>query len=101
MKILKQEDNPVLEYSKYIIEIEHNKEKTPTNQEVINNISKELKVNPELIKVKYIHSHFGLSKTKVIANIYKNLEMLKRLEEIKKKPKIKKEKKAKQGEKKG
>ena len=100
MKILKQEFNPVLEYSQYEIELDHSKEKTPNTQEVINNISKELKVNPELIKVKYIHSHYGLSKTNVIVNIYKNLDMLKRLEEIKKKPKAKKEKKVKQEEKK-
>ena len=93
MKQIKQVHNNLLGYSRVVLEVDHNKAKTPSNQDVLNKVAQELKVNPELIKVKHIYSHYGLSKSRVIANVYNNIEMFKRLEEIKKKPK--KEKKAK------
>lgn len=93
MKKLKEFNNPLLEYKRVTLEIEHNNDKTPSNQDVLNKVSKELNVNAELIKIKHIYSHFGSSKSKIIANVYKNAEMLKKIEEIKKKPKAKKEKK--------
>lgn len=93
MKKLKEHNNPLLEYDRVTMEIEHYQEKTPTNQDILNKVASELKVKPELVKVKHIYSHFGSSKSKVIAHVYKNIEMLKRIEEIKKKPKVKKEKK--------
>lgn len=94
MKTLKETSNPIIEYKRVLLEIEHDKAKTPSNQEMITKVSENLKVNPELLKIKHIYSHFGSSKSKVVAHIYKNIEMLKKIEEIKKKPKIKREKKA-------
>ncbi len=93
MKKLKEFNSPLLEYKRLTLEIEHNNDKTPSNQDVLNKVSKELNVAPELIKIKHIYSHFGSSKSRIIANVYKNAEMLKKIEEIKKKPKAKKEKK--------
>ena len=93
MKQITKYNNPILDYDKVILEIDHDKQKTPSNKEVMDIVSKELKVDPELVKVKHIFSHYGLSKSKVIVNVYKNIEMLKKIEEIKKKPKMKKEKK--------
>ena len=92
MKKLKEFHSPLLDYKRVTLEVEHNNDKTPSNQDVLNKVSQELNVNPELIKIKHIYSHFGSSKSKVIANVYKNAEMLKKIEEIKKKPKAKKEK---------
>jgi len=100
MKIIKETQNPLLEYKRITFEIEHDNDKTPSNQNVIEKIASQLKINPELIKIKHIHSHFGLSKSKVIAHIYNNIDMLKKIEEIKKKPKAKKEKKQPKQEKK-
>ena len=96
MKLLKEDHSPLLEYKRITLEIEHDKNKTPSNQDVLNKLSDELKVSQELIKVKHIYSHFGLTKSKVIAHIYNNLEFLKKIEEISKKPKAKKEKKQKE-----
>ena len=93
MKQLRQLNNPILEYNKLVLEIDHDRSKTPSNEEVIKKISEELKVSPELIKIKHIFSNYGSSKSKIIVNVYKNIEMLKKLEEIKKKPKAKKGKK--------
>ncbi len=93
MKPLKENHNQLLDYKRIMLEIDHNGAKTPSNQDVLVKVSHELKVNPELIRIKHIYSHFGTSKSKVIAHVYANIEMLKKLEEIKKKPKVKKEKK--------
>ncbi len=93
MKQIKELNNPLLEYKRITLEIDHDKEKTPSNQDVLSKLSQELKINPELIKVKHIYSHYGTSKSKIIAHVYKNLEMLKKIEEVKKRPKVKKEKK--------
>ncbi len=93
MKQLKESYNPLLEYKRVTLEIEHDKDKTPSNQAVTEKVAQQLKVNPELVKIKHIYSHYGLSKSKVIAHIYNTVEMLKRIEEIKKKPKSEKEKK--------
>ena len=85
--------NKILDYKRIVLEVEHNKEKTPSNQDILNKITSELKINPELVKIKHIYSHYGISKSKIIVNVYNDINMLKRLEEIKKKPKVKKEKK--------
>ena len=100
MKLLKEDHSPLLGYKRITLEIEHDKDKTPSNNDILNKLSNELKVNQELIKVKHIYSHFGLTKSKVIAHVYNNLEMLKKIEEIRKKPKVKKEKKQAKQEKK-
>ena len=100
MKHLKESYNPVLEYKRITLEVDHDKDKTPSNQEITSKVAQELKVSPELVKVKHIYSHYGLSKSKVIAHVYKNIEMLKKIEEIRKKPKAKKEKKQQKQEKK-
>lgn len=99
MKKLKEVHNPLLDYNRITYEIEHVNEKTPSYKDIINKLASELKVSPELVKVKHIYSHFGLSKSKIIAHVYKNPEMLKKIEEIKKKPKAKKEKKQAQAKK--
>ena len=93
MKKLKEIHNPVIGYDRVTLEIDHYNEKTPSNQDINSKVAQELKVNPELVKVKHIYSHFGLSKSKIIVHVYKSPEMLKKIEEIKKRPKIKKEKK--------
>ena len=68
MKTLKESSNPVIEYKRVVMEIEHDKAKTPSNQEMLTKVSESLKVNPELLKIKHIYSHFGSSKSKIIAH---------------------------------
>lgn len=93
MKKLKEAYNPLIEYNRVTLEVEHNEDKTPSNKDMLERVAQELKVNPELVKVKHIYSRYGSSKSRVIVNVYKNIEMLKKIEEIKKKSKAKKEKK--------
>ncbi|MEK6835737.1 MAG: hypothetical protein AABX55_01825 [Nanoarchaeota archaeon] len=92
MKLIKEEEHKLLDRKRIIAEIMHEKNKTPTTQEVIKQLAENLKVNPELIKLRHIYTHFGASKSKIIAHVYNNLATLKALEEFRKKKKIKKAK---------
>ncbi|MEK6907366.1 MAG: hypothetical protein AABW45_02465 [Nanoarchaeota archaeon] len=94
MKIIKQEEHSLLNRKQIEVELEHNRLKTPTKDEALKKISESLKVNPELIKVKAIFTKYGGNFSKVIANVYNNLESLKAIEEFRKKQKVKKGKKA-------
>ena len=93
MKIIKQEEHKLLERKRITAEVIHDKNKTPSKQEIVKELAQDLNVNPELINLRHIYTHFGATKSKVIANIYNNLAMLKSLEEFRKKKKDKKEKK--------
>lgn len=94
MKILKEENHDLLKRKQLEIELEHNRLKTPTKDEALKYLSENLKVAPELIKVKAIFTRYGGNSSRVIANVYNNLESLKAIEEFRKKQKAKKEKKA-------
>lgn len=94
MKILKEEKYDLLNRKQVEIEIDHIRLKTPSKEEALKHVSELLKVNPELIKVKFIHTKYGGDNSKIIANIYNNVESLKAIEEFRKKKKTKKEKKA-------
>ncbi|MEK6862823.1 MAG: hypothetical protein AABW57_01525 [Nanoarchaeota archaeon] len=94
MKILKEEQHDLLNRKQLEIELDHVNMKTPTKDEALKQISEKLKVNPELVKIKAIFTRYGGNSSKVIANVYNNLESLKAIEEFRKKQKVKKEKKA-------
>jgi|SRR3989344_4389551 len=91
MKIIKQEEHKLLDRKRITAEVIHDKNKTPSKQEIIKELSQDLKVNPELINLRHIYTHFGATKSKVIANVYNNLAMLKSLEEFRKKKKVRKQ----------
>ena len=93
MKIIKQEEHKLLDRKRITAEVVHDKNKTPSKQEIIKELSQRLNINPELINLRHIYTHFGATKSKIIANVYNNLTMLKSLEEFRKKKKEKKIKK--------
>jgi len=94
MKILKQEENSILNRSAVEFSVDHKGSKTPTREEVLKQISEKLNVSPELIRIKSIFTKYGGESSKISANIYGNIESLKSIEEFRKKKKEKKEKKA-------
>lgn len=94
MKVLKQEQHDLLQRKQLEVELEHINNKTPTKDEALKYLSENLKITPELIKIKAIFTKYGGNVSKVIANVYNNLESLKAIEEFRKKQKTKKEKKA-------
>ena len=93
MKILKQEENSLLNRFSLECEVEHSGKKTPTREEVLKQIAESLKVSPELIKIKAIFTRYGGNLSNLISNVYNNIEGFKAIEEFRKKKKEKKEKK--------
>jgi ribosomal protein S24E len=94
MKIIKEEQHSLLNRRQLEIELEHENARTPTREESLKRIADNLKISPELIKIKSIFTKYGKNTSRVIANVYNNLESLKSIEEFRKKQKAKKEKKA-------
>jgi len=94
MKIIKQEEYPLLMRKQIEFEFDHKNNKTISKEEALKEVSSSLKIAPELIKIKVINTKYGSNKSKIIANVYDNTDKLKSIEEFRKKPKQKKEKKA-------
>jgi len=59
-------------------------DKTPSKDELKQNIAGGLKIDQKLIRVKHIYQRFGQRKSKAIVHIYKKEEDLKNTEKIKK-----------------
>jgi ribosomal protein S24E len=66
-------------------EIEHFQKSTPKKDDLKAQLAKELKAQEDTIHVKHIFSHFGSSKSKVVAEVYKTKEDLKKYVKVKKK----------------
>lgn len=87
MKKLKETTSPLLNRTRVEFEIEHFQKPTPKKADLKTQLAKELKVAEDTIHLKHIFSHFGSSKSKIIAEIYKTQEDLKKYVKIKKKKK--------------
>ena len=99
MKRLKEENIDLLQRRRITYILEHEKKPTPSNQEIIKDVAKDLNVSEELIRIRHIYSHFGVEKAKIIAHVYENKEALKKFEEINKKKKVEKKEEAPKAEK--
>lgn len=88
LKILKETEMPLLSRKRINLEVNFDGA-TPSQKEILSNLSEKLKTKEELIHVRHIYTKFGEPKAKVIAHIYNNAEDLKDIEEIKKKKKQK------------
>src|SRR3989338_6667492 len=99
MKRLKEENIDLLQRRRITYILEHEKKPTPSNQEIIKDVAKDLNVSEELIRIRHIYSHFGVEKAKIIAHVYENKEALKKFEEIKKKKKVEKKEETSKAEK--
>ncbi len=91
MKKIKETEFPLLNRKEVVYEIDHARQATPRKELIKKQIADELKVDGDLIKVSKVSSNFGLTKIRVIAEIYNTKEDLQRL--IKKTKKQKQEKK--------
>ena len=96
MKIVHEEDFPLLNRKTYTIEVEHVKQKTPSEIEIKSKIAEFLKTHENLISLKHIYTNFGYGISKVIVNKYDTEEQLKKIEIKNKKVKHGKEESKKQ-----
>lgn len=83
-KKLHEKENILLQRNTIIFEVSHENSPTPKKHEVKKEIAKNLKVDENLITIKNILTKFGLGKSEIISNIYKNENTLKRIEKSKK-----------------
>ncbi len=95
MKIVKKEKSKLLPRIDIIAEASHVDKRTPSVEEVKEELSKSLKVDKELILVDHIYSEFGSGNSKVIAYAYDSKE---EMEKVTKKGKKQKEAEAKAAE---
>lgn len=89
MKIIEEENNPLLSLKRITCEIDS--KVTPQKPEVKKILAEHFKINEDLVVVKHVYSTRGANKTKIIAQIYDSVERLKSVEGIKKTKKKKEE----------
>lgn len=94
MKKIRETSFPLLNRTEVVYEIDHANQPTPRKEIIKKQIADELKTNEELINLNKVITNFGLSKIRVIAEVYNTKEDLQRL--IKKNKKAKKEEKGEQ-----
>ena len=87
MKKIKETPSPLLNRTRVEYLVEHFQKSTPKKDDLKKTLSQELKVPEDTIHLKHIFSHFGSSKSKIIADIYKSKEDLKKYVKIKVKKK--------------
>ncbi|MBT6995632.1 hypothetical protein HN865_01170 [Candidatus Woesearchaeota archaeon] len=92
MKIIKQEKSNLLPRIDIIAEIAHVNKRTPSNEEVKEELSKLMKVDKKLILIKHIYSGYGSGVCKIEAYAYNSKEDM---DDIIKKGKKEKENEAK------
>ncbi len=82
MKILEKKPNPLLSRTEIKAEIEYTGA-TPSNNDVKNELAKQLSADVNLVVVKQILPIFGLRKSTVNAYLYDSKEALMKIERIK------------------
>jgi ribosomal protein S24E len=90
MKIIKQEKSKLLPRIDVVAEAIHVDKRTPSREEVKEELSKSLKKDKDLILVEHIYSEYGSGNSKIIAYAYDSKEDMERI--------IKKGKKQKEAE---
>ena len=87
MKLINESYNKLIERKDVILEVDHDKAKTPSYNEIIEKLLGYFKVDKELIKINHIYTNYGSTKSKIIVSVYDDIKNLKAIEEIKKKAK--------------
>lgn len=99
IKLTEEKEIPLLMRKRAHFEVDNEKQKTPSEDEIKKGITETMKINEDTVAIRHIYQKYGVGKAKVIAHIYKNPEDLKRIEHIKKKAKKKEVKEEKKKEK--
>ncbi len=92
LKKLKEHEHPLLQRRRISFEAEHVNNATPSKNSLREQIAKQVGVEQKFVAIRHVFTHFGMQKSKVIANIYEDEKNLKFLEPPKGKKAEKKEK---------
>lgn len=90
MRKLKETKFPLLNRIEVIYEIEHARQPTPRKEQVKKQIAAELKINEDLINIYKVATNFGVSRTRITADVYNSKEDMEILIKKNKKTKDKK-----------
>ena len=80
LEIIEQNDNPLLNRQEIKVVIKHNESSTPRRNQVIKNISEQLKANRELVIIDHLKNSYGKTETHGYAKIYSDKESLSKIE---------------------
>ncbi len=83
-ELLKEKETPLLQRKRMNFMVDF-AGSTPSGIELRESLSKQLKVDKNLIAIRHIYQRYGLPRAKVIVHVYKNFEILKKLEQLSKK----------------
>ena len=80
IKIIKEEDNPVIGRKEVQCVINHLGEQTPTRESVQSNIAAQLNTDKEFVVIQSIEGHFGEPISQVVAHCYNEKDDVLRFE---------------------
>ena len=80
LEITEQNDNPLLNRQEIKVVIKHSESSTPRRNQVIKNISEQLKTNRELVIIDHLKNAYGKTETHGYAKIYLDRESLSKIE---------------------
>ena len=80
LEITEQNDNPLLNRQEIKVVIKHNESSTPRRNQVIKNISEQLKASRELVIIDHLKNAYGKTETHGYAKIYSDKESLSKIE---------------------
>ena len=80
LEIKENNDNPLLHRKEIQLVINHENDSTPKRNQVIRDLSEQLKAKKELIIIDHLKNKYGKTETIGYAKVYSNIEALKAIE---------------------
>ena len=80
LEITEQNDNPLLSRQEIKVVIKHSEDSTPRRNQVIKNISEQLKTNRELVIIDHLKNAYGKTETHGYAKVYSDRDSLTKIE---------------------
>ena len=80
LEIRENNDNPLLHRKEIKLVINHENDSTPKRNQVIRDLSEQLKAKKELIIIDHLKNKYGKTETQGYAKVYSNIEALKSIE---------------------
>tara|TARA_B100000575_G_scaffold173558_1_gene139070 strand:+ start:253 stop:627 length:375 start_codon:yes stop_codon:yes gene_type:complete len=80
LEIIEQNDNPLLNRQEIKVVIKHNEKSTPRRNQVIKNLSEQLKTNRELVIIDHLKNAYGKTETHGYAKVYSDKDSLAKIE---------------------
>ena len=80
LEITEKNSNPLLDRQEVQIVIKHDSDATPKRNQVIKNLSEQLKTKKDLIIIDHLKNKYGKTETQGYAKIYANKDIMKLVE---------------------